>query len=115
MLDPGLGVFDHVVAMDSLIHYGPGDITAALGRLALMTRESVVFTFAPRTVLLTAMFAAGKLFPRSDRSPAIQPIGDRALRARIRCTQALDGWAPARSHRVERGFYISNAMELVRP
>ena len=115
MLDPRHGMFDHVVAMDSLIHYGAADMTWAISRLALMARESVAFTFAPRTPLLTAMHTAGKLFPRSDRSPAIQPISARALATRIRSTQALDGWVPERSRRVERGFYISNAMELVRP
>jgi magnesium-protoporphyrin O-methyltransferase len=34
MLDPALGRFDHVVAMDSLIHYDATDAVAALSRLA---------------------------------------------------------------------------------
>ncbi len=115
MLDPGLGLFDHVVAMDSLIHYAPGDIVGALGRLAARCRGSVVFTVAPRTPLLAAMHASGKLFPRSDRSPAIQPIGARTLERRIRSAEALDGWAPGRCRRVSKGFYISEAWELARP
>ena len=32
MLDPALGRFDHVVAMDSLIHYDGRDIARALAR-----------------------------------------------------------------------------------
>ena len=35
---PALGRFDHVVAMDSLIHYRAADIVAALDRLAARTR-----------------------------------------------------------------------------
>ncbi len=115
MLDASLGQFDHAVAMDSLIHYGPADIVSALSRITARCRASVLFTVAPRTALLTAMHGAGQLFPRSDRSPAIQPVGARTLTRRLRSTQALDGWAPARRARIARGFYISEAWELVRP
>jgi magnesium-protoporphyrin O-methyltransferase len=110
MLDDALGRFDHVVAMDSLIHYAAADIGAALGRLGRRTSASVVFTIAPSTPLLSAMWAAGQLFPRSDRSPAIVPHSDRAIR------KALDGAGMAgtlsRGERVARGFYISQAMEF---
>ncbi|MGF1445515.1 MAG: magnesium protoporphyrin IX methyltransferase [Pikeienuella sp.] len=115
MLDPGLGLFDHAVAMDSLIHYTTPDIVTALGRIAARCRRSVVFTVAPRTPLLAAMHAAGKFFPRSDRSPAIEPQGARTLTRRLRSSEALDGLVPARVTRVSRGFYISEAWELVRP
>jgi hypothetical protein len=37
MLDPALGHFDHVVAMDSLIHYRTDDAVASLSRLAERT------------------------------------------------------------------------------
>lgn len=74
MLDPVLGTFDHVVAMDSLIHYNAADLVGMLTKLASVTRSSVVFTFAPRTPALTMMHAVGKYFPRSDRAPAIEPI-----------------------------------------
>ena len=115
MLDPALGVFDHVVAMDSLIHYRAPDMVAAVARLAARSGGSVAFTFAPRTPLLTAMHGVGQLFPRSDRSPAIQPVGKRGLSRRLCSTEALDGWWQARDARVESGFYISHALELARP
>ena len=114
MLDAGLGRFDHVVAMDSLIHYRPADIARALGRLAERTDGSVLFTVAPRTALLTAMHAAGKLFPRGDRSPAIVPVTERGLRRRIAAERPLDGFTWAKSHRVNSGFYLSNAVALTR-
>ncbi|MEM8769121.1 MAG: magnesium protoporphyrin IX methyltransferase, partial [Pseudomonadota bacterium] len=34
MLADDLGTFDHVIAMDSLIHYDTGDVLAALSKLA---------------------------------------------------------------------------------
>jgi magnesium-protoporphyrin O-methyltransferase len=47
MLDPGLGRFDHVVAMDSLIHYRDTDILRAVAALCAIANGSVLFTFAP--------------------------------------------------------------------
>jgi magnesium-protoporphyrin O-methyltransferase len=115
MLDPAHGRFDHVAAMDSLIHYPAADIVRVLAALAERTERSIVFTVAPKTPLLAAMHAAGKLFPRGDRSPAIEPVGDRDLRRRIAAEPRLAAWSIGRSHVVSRGFYISQAMELVRP
>ncbi|MFN6954860.1 MAG: magnesium protoporphyrin IX methyltransferase [Acetobacteraceae bacterium] len=113
MLDPGHGEFDHVVAMDSLIHYRAPDVVGALGRLALRTRRSILFTFAPRTPLLAVMHVVGRAFPRSDRAPAIEPVSESALRARIAASPALAAWRIGRTQRVARGFYTSQAMELL--
>ena len=96
--------------MDSLIHYRADDIARAVAGLAGRCDRAVLATFAPRTALLTLMHAAGKLFPRSDRSPAIQPVTERGLRRRI---DALPGCRTARTHRVAGGFYISQALEVV--
>jgi magnesium-protoporphyrin O-methyltransferase len=114
MLDPALGAFDHVVAMDSLIHYRAEDVVRALAALAPRTRASILFTFAPRTPALAAMHAAGKLFPRANRSPAIEPVPPRALLAAIAAEPALGAFGVGRTHRVAAGFYISQALELVR-
>jgi len=114
MLDPALGAFDHVVAMDSLIHYRTADVVRALAALAPRTSASIVFTFAPRTPALTAMHAVGKLFPRANRSPAIQPVPQRALLSAIGAEPALKDFRVGRTHRVAAGFYISQALELAR-
>jgi magnesium-protoporphyrin O-methyltransferase len=114
MLDPSLGRFDHVVAMDSLIHYRARDVVGVLSGLADRTDRSMLLTFAPRTAALTVMHAVGQLFPRGDRSPAIEPVRHRTLVNHISGHPALAGWATARTHRVNRGFYISQALELVR-
>lgn len=112
MLDPWLGRFDHVVAMDSLIHYQAPDIVRALAELSLRTDGSVVFTVAPSTALLTLMHAAGKLFPKADRAPAIVPITEGGLRRRIAREPALERFAVGRTRRINSGFYLSNAIEL---
>jgi magnesium-protoporphyrin O-methyltransferase len=110
MLDPRLGRFDYVVAMDSLIHYRPHDTVRVLEDLASRTDHSLLFTFAPRTAALSVMHAVGRLFPRGDRAPAIEPVRPRTIQRLI----GMPGWATARTHRVTRGFYISQALEVVR-
>ncbi|RAI57687.1 magnesium protoporphyrin IX methyltransferase [Roseicella frigidaeris] len=113
MLDQG-GGFDHAVAMDSLIHYRAPDMVRALAGLAARAEQSVLFTFAPRTPALTAMHAVGRLFPRGDRAPAVEPVSEAVLRRLMAREPGLAGWRPARTRRVARGFYISQAMELRR-
>jgi magnesium-protoporphyrin O-methyltransferase len=111
MLDPTLGQFDHVVAMDSLIHYRAFDIVTVVQHLAERTRGSVAFTFAPQTPLLMAMLGIGRLFPRADRSPAILPVRDRLLRTLLR--NAVPGANLGRDRKVSAGFYKSHALELI--
>ena len=90
MLADNLGTFDHVVAMDSLIHYEATDSVAALARLAARTSGSILFTFAPRTPPLAVMHAVGRLFPRGDRAPSIVPVAEKHLSQRLRHNQALE-------------------------
>ena len=111
MLDPALGMFDHVVAMDSLIHYRAFDIVDVLGGLAERTAGSLLFTFAPSTKPLVVMHTVGKLFPRGDRAPAIEPVRERLLRTLI--GGAMPRARIARSERIASGFYTSHALEVL--
>jgi magnesium-protoporphyrin O-methyltransferase len=112
LLDSALGRFDHVVAMDSLIHYDAGDIVRVLAGFAGRVDVSMLLTFAPRTPLLAAMHAVGRLLPRGDRAPAIEPVGESTLRRLAAAEPGLRGWHAARTARVTHGFYISQAMEF---
>ena len=114
LLDPALGRFDHIVAMDSLIHYEGVDIARTLADLAPRVDGSFVFTIAPRTPALTAMHAVGKLFPRGNRSPSIAPIALATLEARMREHKTLDDLRIAQSEKLVSGFYISQAVEARR-
>jgi magnesium-protoporphyrin O-methyltransferase len=111
MMSPDLGGFDHVVAMDSLIHYPTNDIVDVLAALSARTRKSVVFTVTPRTPALMLMLTVGKLFPRADRAPAIAPADIDALARRL---DTLPGASVGRSRRVQGGFYTSQALEIIR-
>jgi magnesium-protoporphyrin O-methyltransferase len=113
MLDPALGRFDHVVGMDSLIHYRAPDMASVVAQLAANTQSSLLFTFAPRTPLLTVMHAAGRLFPRGDRAPAIEPVRPQTIARLLAQSPGLRNWRQARTHRVTTGFYMSQALEIV--
>ncbi len=112
MFDPALGRFDHVVAMDSLIHYLPADMVAGLATLAERTERSILFTFAPRTALLTVMHTVGRLFPRGDRAPAIVPVAPAKLLRQIAAEPRVTAWQAGRTRRIASGFYTSQAQEL---
>jgi magnesium-protoporphyrin O-methyltransferase len=114
MLAETLGVFDHVVAMDSLIHYRAADSVGAIARLAARTSGSMIFTFAPRTPPLAVMHAVGRLFPQGNRAPAIEPVAEKTLRRLLAQEPTLGGWRQGRTRRVESGFYKSQGLELVR-
>jgi magnesium-protoporphyrin O-methyltransferase len=111
--DEALGSFDHVVAMDSLIHYNAEDAVAVLQGWSQRTRGSLLFTFAPSNPLLRAMHTVGRLFPRGDRAPSIEPVAERELRHLLSTDDGLTRWAPARTQRIASGFYTSQAFELV--
>ncbi|MEM9307821.1 MAG: magnesium protoporphyrin IX methyltransferase [Pseudomonadota bacterium] len=110
MLSAELGAFDHVIAMDSLIYYSADDIGRALADLAARTSGHILFTVAPRTPVLMGMWYAGKLFPRTDRSPVMVPhtveaLIEAATRAGVlRDVSAVD--------RVVSGFYISQLLQV---
>ena len=114
MTDPALGTFDHVVGMDSLIHYRAPDMARVVAGLAARSTGSVLFTFAPRTPLLSVMHATGRLFPRSDRAPSIEPVRHSTIARLLQADAAMAGWRPARTLRISSGFYTSQALELVR-
>ncbi len=112
MSDAALGEFDHVVAMDSLIHYTCEDALELLAGFAGRTSRSIIFTFAPRTPALTVMHAVGRIFPRADRAPAIEPLAESRLRECFGAEPRFRGWALGRTRLVTSGFYKSQALEL---
>jgi magnesium-protoporphyrin O-methyltransferase len=114
MLAERHGRFDAVMAMDSLIHYRCADAVEALTGLAARTDRAIVFTFAPRTLPLAAMHMAGRLFPRGDRAPSIEPVAEATLRRALAAEHGLGAWIADRTARVSTGFYTSQVMELTR-
>jgi len=115
MLEDRDGPFDHVVAMDSLIHYAAQDVVDAAEKLAARAERSLVFTLAPRTPALAAMHFVGRLLPqREHRAPAIEPQRIDAIVAELGSRLAPRGFRAGRQRRIANGFYISHALEFTR-
>lgn len=114
MLDPALGRFDYIVGMDSLIHYRTDDAVRVLAGLAQRAERSMLFTFAPSNPALVAFRAAGRLFPRGNRAPWIEPVSERSLHRQLAGEARLAGWRRGRTQRIVSGFYTSQALEMVK-
>jgi magnesium-protoporphyrin O-methyltransferase len=98
--------------MDSLIYYDADDVGRALAALQVRTRGSILFTIAPRTRALMAMWYGGKLFPSNDRSPQMVPQDPTKLaQAAMGC--GMSGMMQS-VDRVSSGFYISQLLEVRR-
>ena len=114
LLDPSYGTFDYVVSMDCLIHYSLDDTINVLNQLSTRTKRGLLFTMAPGNLFLNAALALGQMFPRGNRSPAIQAIIPKHLFSAIAASPALVHWNVKQTQRVQRGFYTSQAVEMIR-
>ena len=112
MLDDSLGEFDYVVGMDSMIHYCAADMLVVLEKLAPRVSKKIVFTFAPSTLALEVMIRVGRLFPRKDRAPFIEPISQVKLSKLIDQSPWFVDWKIPHTQLVSSGFYKSQLMEI---
>ncbi len=111
MLNFGEDDFDHVVLIDSIIHYDADEVIGILKQLGKRCKSSMIFTFAPHNKLLGTMISIGKFFPKSDRAPSIVPMREREFFDLVE--KNLSSWKIKRVFRVSKGFYTSQAVELV--
>ena len=112
MLDEALGEFDYVVGMDSMIHYCASDMLIVLEKLSSRVKDKILFTFAPSTLPLEVMIRVGRLFPRKNRAPFIEPISQIKLNKLISQSPWFIDWAVPFTNLVSSGFYKSQLMEL---
>lgn len=112
MLDARFGQFDHVVAMDSLIHYEAVDMVPALEQLAQRSTQSLHVSFAPSTAMLALMHAVGRCLPRADRAPSIVPLAGERLLRRLSARSAFEHCKLWLGERVNSGFYISQLLNI---
>jgi len=112
MLDEAYGDFDYVIGMDSMIHYCAKDMLVVLEKLSSRVSEKILFTFAPSTLPLELMIRVGRLFPRKDRAPFIEPISYAKLHKSINQSPWFIDWEAPFTQLVSSGFYKSQLMEL---
>jgi magnesium-protoporphyrin O-methyltransferase len=112
MLDEAYGEFDYVIGMDSMIHYCAKDMLSVLEKLSMRVSEKILFTFAPSTLPLELMIRVGRLFPRKNRAPFIEPISQTRLENYIDQSPWFFDWKVASTKLISSGFYKSQLMEL---
>ncbi len=112
MLDPAFGEFEHIVLMDSIIHYDPNEGFELIKQLGQRCKSSMIFTFPPFTPVLGTMISLGRFFPKSDRAPSIVPMSENHVFKKI--NQDFPDWRIGRVNKVSKGFYKSQAVELIR-
>jgi magnesium-protoporphyrin O-methyltransferase len=64
--------------------------------------------------MLAAMRGMGRLFPRSNRAPWIEPVSEKSMHRLLTTDPSLSSWELGRTRRVSSGFYTSQALELTR-
>jgi magnesium-protoporphyrin O-methyltransferase len=57
------------------------------------------------------MISVGRLFPRGNRAPWLEPMAEEKIAALMRSHAGLAEWQTGRTQRVSSGFYQSQAME----
>jgi len=112
MLDEAYGDFDYVIGMDSMIHYCAKDMLSVLEKLSPRVSEKILFTFAPSTLALEIMIRVGRMFPRKDRAPFIEPISYTKLHKSINQSPWFVDWEVPFTNLVSSSFYKSQLMEL---
>lgn len=112
MLDEAYGEFDYVIGMDSMIHYCAKDMLSVVEKLSMRVSEKILFTFAPSTLPLELMIRVGRLFPRKNRAPFIEPISQTRLEKYIDQSPWFFNWKVASTKLISSGFYKSQLMEL---
>ncbi len=112
MLESSLGEFEHIILMDSIIHYSPKEAVQLINALGSKCSKSLIFTFAPYTPILGAMISIGKLFPKKDRAPFLEPVSEKYLLNLLK--ENLPDWKVGQIKRITSGFYRSQAVELIR-
>ena len=109
MNEPSFGYFDYIIAMDSLIHYNAEDMVKSLSKFSSRVNCSIIFTVVPKTPLLNLKLQVGKAFPKSDRSPVVEPVSKGNL---INLCNSVGRNQVRKLSRVKSPFYISEAWEL---
>jgi len=85
---------------------------AVLEKLSPRVSEKILFTFAPSTLALEIMIRVGRMFPRKDRAPFIEPISYTKLHKSINQSPWFVDWEVPFTNLVSSSFYKSQLMEL---
>lgn len=102
--------YEAVICLDVLVHYPQPDFTELAQRLAALSTDTLLITYAPHEPLLAALHRIGAYFPRSQRRTEIQMIPEPVVHQIFNAA----GMRVRRSVRVSKGFYHTTLLEATR-
>ena len=101
------GSYDTVVCLDVMIHYPEAAALDMIEHLTSLGKERVIFSFAPKTPLLTVLKKIGEFFPGPSKTTRAYQHRETAILERL---QSL-GWAVHRRETIKSQFYFSWVLE----
>ena len=104
------GKYHTVVCLDVLIHYPQDDAAKMIAHLASLAESRLILSFAPKTVLLSALKKVGEFFPGPSKTTRAYQHKETDI-----ITILLDnGFHIERKGMTSTSFYYSRILEAVR-
>ncbi|WP_017325641.1 magnesium protoporphyrin IX methyltransferase [Synechococcus sp. PCC 7336] len=102
------GSYDTVVCLDVMIHYPEADALEMIEHLTTLSTDRVIFSFAPKTPLLTILKKIGEFFPGPSKATRAYQHRETAIVERL---QQL-GWTVKRRETIKSQFYFAWILEV---
>lgn len=103
------GSYDIVVCLDVMIHYPEADAQRMLKTLAGLAQEKLIFSFAPKTPLLSLLKKVGEFFPGPSKTTRAYQHREKML---VQTLGSL-GWQVSRRETIKSRFYFAWILEVV--
>ncbi|WP_218080684.1 magnesium protoporphyrin IX methyltransferase [Anthocerotibacter panamensis] len=104
------GRFDTVICVDVLIHYPLPQAIAMLEHLSRLAQNRLLFTFAPKTVLLSLLKQVGGFFPGASKATRAYQHSEEELR---RVLEQM-GWRISGRVAIDEQFYFARLLDCTR-
>ncbi|MGQ9836600.1 MAG: magnesium protoporphyrin IX methyltransferase [Cyanobacteriota bacterium] len=104
------GEYDAVICLDVMIHYPEADALRMLEHLTRLAQSRLIFSFAPKTPLLTLLKKVGEFFPGSSKTTRAYQHREAILVSKL--TEL--GWKVQQRQAIRSRFYFTWILDLVR-
>jgi magnesium-protoporphyrin O-methyltransferase len=101
------GSYDTVVCLDVMIHYPEADALKMIEHLASLTSSRLIFSFAPKTPLLTVLKKIGEFFPGPSKTTRAYQHRETAIANHLQ----QRGWQVTRRATIKSQFYFAWILE----
>ncbi|WP_448562955.1 magnesium protoporphyrin IX methyltransferase [Trichothermofontia sp.] len=104
------GRYHTVICLDVLIHYPQAHAIAMIEYLASLAESRLIFSFAPKTFLLSILKKIGEFFPGPSKTTRAYQHREADIVREL----AARGWRVERNAMIQTRFYFSRLLEVIR-